>query len=125
MLWAAWAEIDQTEGVWTVPATRMKAKRQHRVPLCRRATEILEEARAIGAGSPLVFIHHSGQPLHEKRLRQLLQQHGIAAVPHGFWSSFRDWAAEETNHPREVIEAAPGACSTEQGRGGVQAHGPV
>ncbi|WP_419935157.1 hypothetical protein [Candidatus Palauibacter sp.] len=48
----------------------------------------------------------NGRPLFEKRLRQLLQKHRIAAVPHGFRSSFRDWAAEETDHPREVVEAA-------------------
>ncbi len=104
--WAEWSEIDPRESVWTIPATRMKAQRQHRVPLCRPAAEILDAARAIGGGSPLVFTHRGGQPLHEKRLRQLLEKHGIAAVPHGFRSSFRDWAAEETNHPREVVEAA-------------------
>ena len=105
--WAEWAEIDPTEGVWTAPATRMKAKREHRVPLCRRALEILAEARALGGrGSPLVFTLGGGKPLHDQRLRRLLRQHGIAAVPHGFRSSFRDWAAEETDHPREVIEAA-------------------
>ena len=47
-----------------------------------------------------------GKPLYEKRLRRLLRNCKIAAVPHGFRSSFRDWAAEETDHPREVIEAA-------------------
>ena len=48
----------------------------------------------------------NGRPLFETRLRQLLQKHRIAQVPHGFRSSFRDWAAEETDHPREVVEAA-------------------
>ena len=103
---AEWAEIDRREGVWTVPATRMKAKREHRVPLCRRAVEILEEARTLDDGSPLVFTDGAGRQLNGKRLRLLLRKHGIAAVPHGFRSSFRDWAAEETDHPREVIEAA-------------------
>ena len=103
---AEWAEIDRREGVWTVPATRMKAKREHRVPLCRRAMEILEEARTLDDGSPLVFTDGAGRQLNGKRLRRLLRKHGIAAVPHGFRSSFRDWAAEETDHPREVIEAA-------------------
>ena len=103
---AEWAEIDRREGVWTVPATRMKAKREHRVPLCRPAMEILEEARTLDDGSPLVFTDGAGRQLNGKRLRRLLRKHGIAAVPHGFRSSFRDWAAEETDHPREVIEAA-------------------
>ena len=84
----------------------MKAKREHRVPLCRRAIDILEEARALGDGTPVVFTIGDGQPIVEKHLRQLLSKLGIAAVPHGFRSSFRDWAAEETDHPREVIEAA-------------------
>ncbi len=103
---AVWAEIDPTEGVWTVPATRMKAKREHRVPICRRATEILDEARKLGNGSPIVFTRGDGQQVLEKHLRKLLARLGVAAVPHGFRSSFRDWAAEETDHPREVVEAA-------------------
>ncbi len=105
--WAEWAEIDRDAGVWTVPAKRMKANRRHRVPLCGRALEILEAARALGEGtSPLVFTRRGGKPLEDKQLRKLLRDHGVAAVPHGFRSSFRDWAAEETDHPREVIEAA-------------------
>ncbi len=105
--WAEWAEIDRDEGVWTVPASRMKANRQHRVPLCGRALEILEAAGTLGKGAgPLVFTRGEGKPLSDKELRWLVREQGIAAVPHGFRSSFRDWAAEETDHPREVIEAA-------------------
>ena len=111
---AEWAEIDTSDCVWTIPATRMKAQRAHRVPLCRRATEILEAARTFGDRSgphrptisPLVFPNGDGTPLPEKKLRRLLQDRSIAAVPHGFRSTFRDWAAEETSHPREVVEAA-------------------
>ena len=104
---AEWGEIDLAGRVWTIPAERMKAKRAHRVPLCRRAVEILDAARALGGGScPLVFPNGENAPLPEKRLRRLLQDLGVAAVPHGFRSSFRDWAAERTDHPREVIEAA-------------------
>ncbi|MDE2665973.1 MAG: tyrosine-type recombinase/integrase [Acidobacteriota bacterium] len=105
--WAEWAEIDRDAGVWTVPARRMKANRKHRVPLCGRALEILEAARTLGEGSgPLVFSRRGGKPLDDKQLRWMVRELGIAAVPHGFRSSFRDWAAEETDHPREVIEAA-------------------
>ena len=105
--WAEWEEIDRDEGVWTVPASRMKANRKHRVPLCGRALEILEAARRLGKGAgPLVFTRRGGKPLNDKQLRWLVREQGIAAVPHGFRSSFRDWAAEETDHPREVIEAA-------------------
>ena len=103
---AAWEEIDPREGVWAVPATRMKAKREHRVPLCGRAIDIIDEARTFGDGSPIVFTIGDGQPIIEQHLRRLLATLEIAAVPHGFRSSFRDWAAEETDHPREVVEAA-------------------
>ena len=103
---ARWDEIDTDAGVWTIPAMRMKANREHRVPLCRRAVEILATARTLGDSGGLVFPSRGGRPLDEKRLRWLLRKNRIAAVPHGFRSSFRDWAAEETNHPREVVEAA-------------------
>ena len=104
---AVWTEMDQDSGVWTIPASRMKTAREHRVPLCGRALEILEAARKLGNGqSPVVFLNERGRPVGGKRMRRLLGKHGIAAVPHGFRSSFRDWAAEETDHPREVVEAA-------------------
>ena len=85
-------------------ATRMKMKRDHRVPLCGRALAILAAARTLGDG-PLVFLSRSGRRLAVPQLRLLLARCDIACVPHGFRSSFRDWAAEETDHPREVVEA--------------------
>ena len=104
---ARWSEIDVAESVWTIPAQRMKANRSHRIPLCGRAMEILDAAHSLGAGGgPLVFPGRRGAPLAEKGLRRVLQRLEIAAVPHGFRSTFRDWAAEETEHRREVIEAA-------------------
>ena len=103
---AAWTEIDRDEGVWTIPAPRTKGNREHRVPLSRRALEILEEARTLGRGSSLVFPSVRGKPLGVTALSRLLKRLGIAAVPHGFRSSFRDWAVEETDHPREVAESA-------------------
>ena len=106
---ALWAEIDLPARVWTIPATRTKAKREHRVPLCPRGVQILHAARALdGGASALVFPSQHGNPISETRLSRLLKNHEIAAVPHGFRSSFRDWAAEATNHPRDVIEAALG-----------------
>ena len=105
--WAEWAEIDRHKGVWTVPAGRAKMNRQHRVPLCGRAMEILDAAQKLeGGAGPLVFTHGGGKPFHDGMLRRLLRRLGVAAVPHGFRSTFRDWAGEETDHPREVIEAA-------------------
>ena len=103
---AQWAEIDTTDHVWTLSAQRMKAKREHRVPLCGRALEILDVARALGDGTPHVFPMRSGRPISASTLLKMLNDLRIAAVPHGFRSSFRDWAAEKTDHPREVIEAA-------------------
>ena len=104
---AVWSEIDQGAGVWTIPASRMKTAKEHRVPLSGRALEVLDEARQLGDGSsPIVFVNERGKPLTRKRPGRLLQSCGISAVPHGFRSSFRDWAAEKTDHPREVVEAA-------------------
>ena len=84
---------------------RWRRLRDHRVPLCGRALAILAAARTLGDG-PLVFPSRSGRRLAVPQLRLLLARGGIACVPHGFRSSFRDWAAEETDHPREVVEAA-------------------
>ncbi len=103
---AKWDEMDVVGRVWAISAARMKAKREHRVPLCRRAVEVLEAARTLGGSNDLVFPMRSGKPIALSTLPKMLQQHGIAAVAHGFRSSFRDWAAEETDRPREVIEAA-------------------
>ena len=103
---ATWDEIDTTGRVWTIPATRMKANRAHRVPLSERALEVLAAARALADGNPLVFPNRWVNCIKDTFLSQLLKELGIPAVPHGFRSSFRDWAAEDTDHPREVIEAA-------------------
>ena len=104
---AEWSEIDRDEGVWTLPAKRTKANRRHRVPLCGRALEILDAAQKLEGGTgPLVFTHGGGKPFRDGILRRLLRRLGVAAVPHGFRSTFRDWAGEETDHPQEVIEAA-------------------
>ena len=88
---AAWDEMDTADHVWTIPATRMKMKRDHLVPLCGRALAILAAARTLGDG-PLVFPSRSGRRLAVPQLRLLLARCGIACVPHGFRSSFRDWA---------------------------------
>ena len=103
---ATWIEIDTAGRGLTISAARLKAKREHRFLLCRPALEILEAARTLGAGNPLVFPMRSGKPISASTLPKMLQHHRIAAVPHGFRSSFRDWAAYQTDHPREVIEAA-------------------
>ena len=105
---AAWSEIDMDAATWTVPASRMKANAEHRVPLCGRALEILEEVRAIDDGSGLVFPSPSlpGRPLSDMTLTALLRRIGVAdrATVHGFRSSFRDFAAECTNAKHAVME---------------------
>ena len=103
---ATWDEIDLVAKVWTIPGERMKANRDHRVPLCGRVVEMLREAKSLGDGAGLVFPSRRGKVLSDMTLSKLVKEQGIKAVPHGFRSSFRDWASERTNHPREVIEAA-------------------
>ena len=101
-----WSEVDTNAKVWTIPAARMKAGREHRVPLCARALEILTEARQLGNGSDLVFPGtRPGRPLSDMTLSKLMRDLNLDAVPHGFRSSFRDWAAECTNAPRAVMGA--------------------
>ncbi len=104
---ARWDEMDTAAHVWTVPATRMKANREHRVPLCRRALDILDAARTLGGdASPLVFTAGDGESSMRRCSGGCWSGSAYRPVPHGFRSSFRDWAAEETEHRREVIEAA-------------------
>ena len=90
-----------------VPASRMKAKREHRVPLSGRALAILREAEALADSSGLVFPGtRQGRPLSDMTLSKLIKELGFAADVHGFRTSFRTWAQERTNFPREVAEAA-------------------
>jgi len=104
---ATWNEIDLEAATWTVPASRMKVDREHRVPLSGRAVEILTEARALRSKhSDLVFPSRGGRPLTERGFVQALSRLGIDATAHGFRSSFRVWGQERTNVPREVCEAA-------------------
>ena len=103
---AQWSEVDAGTRTWTIPSERMKADREHRVPLSERAMEVLAEARSLDDWSGLVFPSRSGRPLSDMTHRKLLRTRGIDCVPHGFRSSFRDWASEQTNAPHAVMEAA-------------------
>ena len=103
---ATWDEVDLEAETWTVPASRMKAKRDHRVPLSRRALEILREAHGLSNEAGLVFPSAHGRTISDNTVSKLLRDLGIEAVPHGFRSSFRDWAAECSEAPREVCELA-------------------
>jgi integrase len=103
---ARWDEIDAAAAVWEIPGERMKMGRPHRVPLSRRTLEILREAEALRDGSGLVFPSLRGKPLSDMTLSKLVKELGFDADVHGFRTSFRTWAQEQTNFPREVAEAA-------------------
>lgn len=104
---AVWDEIDLAAMVWTIPAERMKMKRPHRVPLLPRTIAILEAAKSLDDGSRLVFPGtKKGRPLSDMTLSKLVKELGFPVDVHGFRTSFRTWAQERTNFPREVAEAA-------------------
>lgn len=109
---ATWSEIDLKAKLWTVPAERMKAGRVHRVPLCDRAVAILENLQVLsdGGGGSLVFPGPKAEVgLSDAAFSALLKRMGKkpgALTPHGFRSSFRDWAGEVSNFPRDVAEMA-------------------
>lgn len=105
---AVWSEFDLAKSTWTIPALRMKAKKVHRVPLPPRCLAILAEAKELKRDNDdLVFPGtKDNKPLSDMTLSKLMKDLSLAAVPHGFRSSFRDWAGEQTHYPREVIEFA-------------------
>lgn len=119
---AEWKEIDLDAGVWTIPAARMKAEKEHRIPLSSSAVGILKMLPRF-QGTDLLFPSNSNQPLSDATLSAVIRRmHAVEqeagrpgyldpssnrlCVPHGFRSSFRDWAGETTAFPREVIEHA-------------------
>ena len=100
-------DIDIEGATWTVPADRMKANRDHRVPLSERALEVLAAAAELSDGSGLLFPGaRRDRPLSENTHAKLLRELGFDAVTHGFRSSFRDYAAERTHTPHAGMEAA-------------------
>jgi integrase len=107
VLGARWAEFDIDQAVWTVPAVRMKAGREHRVPLSRRALKIVKAMHEARNGDFVFFGQKPGKPLSVMALEMVLRRMKIDSVTvHGFRSSFRDWASERTNFTNEVCEAA-------------------
>ena len=98
------SEISE-EGLWTIPANRMKAKREHRIPLGKRSSEILAVAKYLDPGSKYLF-SRNGEPLSNMAMAMLIRKVNPEITVHGFRSSFRDWVSEETNHSPEVAEKA-------------------
>ena len=106
VLGATWDEIDLKEKVWTVPAARMKARKAHRVPLSDRCLEVLADAARLGTEGYVFPGRSSQRPLSNMAFLMMLRRMELSITAHGFRSAFRDWAAEATNHPREVCEMA-------------------
>jgi integrase len=107
-LGATWAEIDLKAAVWRIPGVRMKAGREHRVPLSTAALTILSEMAQLGEdGGAFVFPGaRRGRPLSVMAMEMILRRMKMEITTHGFRSSFRDWAGEVSPFPREVAEAA-------------------
>jgi len=102
---ATWNEIDLNAGVWIIPAERMKAKREHRVPLSSKAVSLLNTLPRLD-GTELVFPGTSGQLSNMSLTAVLRRMNRGDLTAHGFRSTFRDWAAEQTAYPSEVVEMA-------------------
>ncbi|MFN3765194.1 MAG: tyrosine-type recombinase/integrase [Aliihoeflea sp.] len=102
---AKWMELDNDAGVWTVPAERMKAGREHRVPLSARARDLLERLPEF-EGSDFVFSAPRGGMLSDMSISAVMRRMNAEAVPHGFRSTFRDWTAEHTEYAGEIAEMA-------------------
>lgn len=106
---ARWAEIDLKNRLWTIPAERMKAGKEHRVPLCARAVAILQAIKPENAQSDTFLFpgNKPHKPLSNMVFLMLLRRMKLGQLTaHGFRATFKTWATERTNFPREVIEAA-------------------
>ena len=100
---ARWSEIDLDAAVWTIPAERTKTKEEYRIPLTDEALAVLKQAR--GLDGDLVFPgQRQGRPLSDMSLITVLKRLNVPVTVHGFRSTFRDWASERTNVPREIAE---------------------
>jgi integrase len=110
---AEWSEFDLDKKLWVIPAEHTKARQEHRVPLQPQAIKLLKSLPII-AGTNIVFASPTGKALSDMALSQLMRgmrERGeltVEAVPHGFRSTFRDWAAEQTAYPDEIRKVASG-----------------
>ena len=102
---ATWDEIDFENRTWTIPDERMKAGKEHKVPLVDDAIKLLRNLPRFEE-SNYIFTAARGGPLSDMSISAVCRRMKVDAVPHGFRSTFRDWAAENTNFPREVAEQA-------------------
>jgi len=93
------------DDIWTIPAERMKARVEHRVPLCKRSLEIISIAKTLDENSDFLF-SRKGRKLSNMAMPMMLRRMSVDVTVHGFRSTFRDWVSEETNHSSEVAEKA-------------------
>ncbi|WP_089173415.1 site-specific integrase [Bosea sp. AS-1] len=106
---ATWGEIDRAKKLWRVPGERMKMGKPHEVPLSTRALEILDAAvgdRTVKPESPIFHGPRVSEALSNMSMAMLMRRMQVDATPHGFRSTFRDWAGDRTNFPRDIIEHA-------------------
>jgi integrase len=106
VLQATYGEVDFDSAMWVIPASRMKAEKEHRVPLAPEALELLRGLyRESNSPDSYVFLSpRSGKPWSATALRAVMQRMGYSATPHGFRSSFSDWSHEQTAHSNHTIE---------------------
>lgn len=102
---AQWEEIDLQARIWTIPAERMKVDKEHIVPLCDDAINLLQQLPRL-EGNNLIFPAARGGKLSDMTLSAVMRRMKVDATPHGFRSTFRDWCSESTNYPHEVAEMA-------------------
>jgi len=102
---AKWSEVDVAGRVWNIPKERMKAGREHRVPLSEASLALLDKLPRF-QGVEWMFPGPRGGPISDMTISAVTRRIGVRAVPHGFRSAFRDWAAERTSYPNEVAEMA-------------------
>lgn len=105
-IYARLNEIDNNNKIWTIPKERMKAQRVHRIPITSRMFEILNEVRPFRGDSDFIFVGRRGRQLSNMAMDAVLRRMKVDYTVHGFRSSFRDWAGNETLFQREVAEAA-------------------
>src|SRR6516164_1893928 len=106
ILGMGWSEVDLDKKIWTVPANRMKAGREHRVPLSERAVAILRQLADIKTGDFVYPGQRKNRRLSNMAIFMMLRRMKANVTVHGFRSSFRDWAGNETSYPRDLIEPA-------------------
>lgn len=103
---ARWSEFDLDEQIWTIPAERMKAGAEHRVPLSEQALSILQRVPRLESVD-MLFPDRSGRkPISDLALSKILRKQELGYVPHGFRSTFRDWAGDNTEYARELLEVS-------------------